>query len=154
MIKIATTFCRYHIYAFFTYAFSWLYNNCNGYFFMKKTINLHTNAMSPCPLTFPQFANMIQFKDTFILSLLDAQAYFLMNIHYGPKSIGTLSLSSPPPSILALDPWPWHWPSLCTQPYNFAHILLQNIAKEVFFTTFHTSYCKHCTRSYYHRQVI
>ena len=56
-----------------------------------------------------------------------------MNIHYGPKSIVTLSLSSLPPSILALDPWPWHWPSLCTQPYNFAHILLQNIAQDIFY---------------------
>ena len=55
-----------------------------------------------------------------------------------------------PPSILALGPWPWHWPSPCTQPYNFAHILLQNIAQEVFFTTLHTSYCKHCIRSYFH----
>ena len=101
----------------------------------------------PCPLTFPQFLDMIRW-DTFMLSLLNAQVYFLMNIHYGPKSIVTLSLSSP--SILALNPWPWHWPSPCTQPYNFAHILLQNIAQEVFFTTFHTSYCKHCTRSYFH----
>ena len=126
----------------------------------------------PGPLTFPQFSNMIQW-DTFMLSLLNAQVYFLMNIHYGPKSIVTLSLSSPSlnsgaRSLTVTLTLPLHSAlQLCTHLiakyckrffYNFAQILLQNIAQEVFlqlcthlianiaqeviFTTLNTSYYK------------
>ena len=115
----------------------------------------------PCPLTFPQFSNMIQW-DTFMLSLLNAQVYFLMNIHYGPKSIVTLSLSSlslnsGARSLTVTLTLPLHSAlQLCTHLiakyctrsffYNFAHILLQTLHKKLFSQLWAHLITKYCTR--------
>ena len=82
-----------------------------------------------------------------MLSLLNAQVYFLMNIHYGPKSIVTLSLSSlpqfwrsvpdrdtDPPLALSLTTLHTSYYEILHKIffYNFAPILLQNNAQDNF----------------------
>ena len=84
-----------------------------------------------------------------MLSLSNAQVYFLMNIHYGPKSIVTLSLSS-----LSLNSGAQSLTVTLTLPLHSAlqlctHLIAKYCTRS-FFTTLHTSYCKHCTRSYFH----
>ena len=143
VIKITTSFCRSYMLSLRMLShgfkiitldtFSWKYNN------LRTNVSLSLSFNLPSVLEYDsiRYFHAISFECS---SIRSHEHTLRSKVHCDL----VLVLS---PSILALGPWPWHWPSPCTQPYNFAHILLQNIAQEVFFTTLHTSYCKHWTRS-------